>query len=469
MNPLAWVRNRPLGQVIAAAAVLAALGAVLAYLGTARRVTLASGGVERTIFSHAATVGGALGSAGEQISPEDFLQPAADTPLRQVDRIEYRRAEAILVRTSEGAEWVTSAATAPADILAAAGLRSFPADRVWADGIPVSDPTLPLGRTPRRLRLDRGRPLTLSQPSGTSVLWSSSSTLGEALIDAGFRLRVGDSIVPNALSPLTDLTSAAYLASRPIEIAVDGITLQAMAAGPTVGQALAQAGVTLAGLDRSSPSASEPLPASGGVRVTRVREDVLVEQVPVAPTTTPEFSAELELDSRQVIDPGAYGMQAKRVRVRFEDGVEVSRSAEGEWLAVEPRPRVVAYGTKIVLKSIDTEYGPLQYYRAVRVYATSYSPCRSGVASCLYYTSSRKPVERGVIAVRYAWYLALGFGIPVYIPGYGTATVEDIGGGFPDRYWVDLGYSDEDWVTWGSYTTLYFIAPIPPDVPVIFP
>jgi uncharacterized protein YabE (DUF348 family) len=469
MNALAWIRNRPLGQVIAGAAVLAALGAALAYLGTARRVTLITAGVERTIYTHAATVAGALRSAGEHASAEDFLQPAADTPLQQVDHIEYRRADAVLVQSPEGNEWVTTAAAAPTDILSAAGLRIFPADRVWADGIPVSDPTRPLARVPRRLRLDRGRALTLIQPSGTTVLWSSSGTLGEALIEAGFSLRQGDSIVPQAQASLAGLSSAAYLASRPIEIAVDGITLRAMASGPTVGQALAQAGVTLAGLDRSSPAASEPLPASGEVRVTRVREDVLVEQVPVPPSTTPEYSAELELDSREVIDPGAYGMQAKRVRVRFEDGVEVSRASEGEWLAVEPRPRVVAYGTKIVLKTLETEFGPVQYYRAVPVYATSYSPCRSGSSNCLYYTSSRKPVERGVIAVRYAWYMALGFGIPVYIPGYGTATIEDIGGGFPDRYWVDLGYSDEDWVTWGGYTTLYFIAPVPPDVPVIFP
>ena len=35
--------------------------------------------------------------------------------------------------------------------------------------------------------------------------------------------------------------------------------------------------------------------------------------------------------------------------------------------------------------------------------------------------------------------------------------------------WIDLGYSDDDWVTWAGYTTVYFIAPVPPDVPVIFP
>jgi uncharacterized protein YabE (DUF348 family) len=458
-----------LGQLVAGAAVMAVLGAALAYVGTAHRVTLVEDGAARIVFTHAGTVGGALRAAGEQLAPEDFLQPAADISLQGVDRIEYRRAQTVFVQAPEVSQWVTTAAVLPSDILAAASLRLFPADRLWADGMPVSTPTSPLKHVPQRLRLERGQTLTISQPAGTVVVHSSASTLGEALIDAGRSLREGDSIVPQAQTPLAGLASADYRAARSVHITVDGLELEAMVSGPTVGQALAQAGVALAGLDRSEPAASEMVPSSGEVTLTRVREDVLVEQVPLPPTTKPEYSAELELDTREVLDPGAYGMQAKRVRVRYENGIEASRVAEGEWRAIEPKERVVAYGTKIVLKTLDTEYGPIQYYRTITVYATSYSPCRSGVGRCLYYTSSRKPVQQGVIAVRYAWYLALGFGVPVYIPGYGTATIEDIGGGFPDRYWIDLGYSDEDWVEWGGYIALYFIAPVPPDVPVIFP
>jgi uncharacterized protein YabE (DUF348 family) len=469
MNALAWVRQRSLGQVIAGAVVLAALGGVLAWLGTARQVTLVVDGNAKPLFTHAASVGGALRAAGFELDHEDYLQPAAETPLRQVDRIVYRQAALVFLDTPEGSQTLTTAATTPVDILAAAGLFSYPADRLWADGLPVADPTLPLGRVPSRIRLERGHTLTLTLPTQTVVLQSSAATLGEALIEAGYALRQGDALAPQPEALLDTLRSAAYRPARPVQITADGTTLEAMVAGPTVGEALTQAGLALVGLDRAEPAAAEPLPAAGVVRVTRVREQVLLEQVPVPSPIQQEFSADHELDTQTLIDPGAYGMQAKRVRVRYEDGIEVSRTAEGEWLAVEPKPRVVAYGTKIVLKTIDTEYGPLEYYRAVPVYATSYSPCRSGVSNCLYYTSSRKPVERGVIAVRYAWYLALGFGIPVYIPGYGVATVEDIGGGIPGRNWIDLGFSDDEWEQWGSYTTLYFIAPIPPDVPVIFP
>lgn len=451
------------------AATLALLGGALGWLGTARRVTLLVDGRTQEIYTHAASVSGALRSAGYSLAPEDFVQPGSDSPLRGVDRIIYRPAILVTVQSPGGLQTVLSAALAPADILAAAGVRTYPADRLWADGVPVADPSLALDRTPSRLRLARGRAMPLSIQGGTVLLTSSASTLGEALLEAGYQLQQGDSVAPGLDAAFIGLASADYRAARAIRIGVDGTTVEARVAGPTVGEALAQAGVPLAGLDRSEPGAAEMLPQDGRVRIIRVREDVLIDQIPVKAPTQQEFSAEHDLDTQTLLDPGAYGVQAKRTRVRYEDGVELSRQAEGEWLAVEPKPRVVAYGTRIVLKTLDTEFGPIQYYRAIPVYATSYSPCRSGADRCYPGTSSGKPVQRGVIAVRYAWYLALGFGVPVYIPGYGIATIEDIGGGFPDRHWIDLGYSDEDWELWSSYTTLYFIAPVPPDVPVIFP
>ena len=469
MDARGWFRRRSPLQLFMGAATLALVGGALGWLGTARRVTLLVDGQSQAVFTHASTVSGALRSAGYTLASEDFVQPRGDVRLRDVDLIVYRPAVLVHVQTPDEQLTVLSAALVPADILAAAGVRSYPADRLWADGIPAPDPTRALERTPSRLRLARGRSLPLSIQGSTILLNSSASTLGEALLESGYPLRQGDAVAPGLEAALEGLTSADYRAARSIRIEVDGAVVDARGAGPTVGEALAQAGVPLAGLDRAEPAASEPLPEDGRVRVTRVREAVLIDQVPVKAPIQQEFSAEHELDTQTLLDPGAYGVQARRTRVRYEDGVEISRQSEGDWLAVEPKPRVVAYGTRIVLKTLQTEFGPVQYYRAVPVYATSYSPCRSGADRCYPGTSSGKPVQRGVIAVRYSWYLALGFGVPVYIPGYGIATIEDIGGGFPDRYWIDLGYSDDDWELWSSYTTLYFIAPVPPDVPVIFP
>ena len=237
------------------------------------------------------------------------------------------------------------------------------------------------------------------------MVWSSSSTLGEALIDAGFRLRQGDSIAPHAQARLTDLSSAAYLASRPIEITVDGITLKAMAAGPTVGQALAQAGVTLAGLDRSSPSASEPIPTTR--RCTR-RPRARGRACRTGPGRADD-DTRIQCGARARYAPGhrsrcvRYAGEARPSSVRRRSGGQPHgrRRMAGRRA---PPAKSSPTGRRSSSRRSDTEYGPLQYYRAVPVYATSYSPCRSGGGRCYPGTSSGKPVQRGVIAVTHDWY-----------------------------------------------------------------
>jgi hypothetical protein len=48
--------------------------------------------------------------------------------------------------------------------------------------------------------------------------------------------------------------------------------------------------------------------------------------------------------------------------------------------------------------------------------------------------------------------------------------VADTGGGYPDgRYWIDLGYSDADYVPWAKYVTVYFLTPVPASIPWILP
>ncbi len=65
-------------------------------------------------------------------------------------------------------------------------------------------------------------------------------------------------------------------------------------------------------------------------------------------------------------------------------------------------------------------------------------------------------MQRGVIAVIRSWYYEMK-GQAVYIPGYGYATIEDVGGGIPGKDWIDLGYSDTDYQPWHQWVTMYFL------------
>ena len=235
------------------------------------------------------------------------------------------------------------------------------------------------------------------------------------------------------------------------------------AAASFTGEALAQHHLAPQGLDRVLPDEEAPWPPETPVRTARVREALLLEQEPIPYDSKTQPLPEVPLDTIQVVQEGAPGIKAREVLVRYEDGEEVARIPLGEWVLQPPQPRIVGYGTKIVIQTLDTPDGPIRYWRAVRVYATSYSPCRVHGAGgpCDDITASGERLRKGIIAVRLSWYRYMK-GLRVYVPGYGFGIIADVGGGIPGRHWIDLGYSEEDYRPWHQWTTLYFLAPPPP-------
>jgi hypothetical protein len=102
------------------------------------------------------------------------------------------------------------------------------------------------------------------------------------------------------------------------------------------------------------------------------------------------------------------------------------------------------------------------------LYATYYIPTKIPGTNTYHGTSSGKVVKKGIVALVYPWYLLFG-GEPLYIPGYGFASVEDNNGAntssYWGTYWIDLGFSPTDTVDWDShYVTVYFLTPVPSNV-----
>ena len=171
----------------------------------------------------------------------------------------------------------------------------------------------------------------------------------------------------------------------------------------------------------------------------------------------------LDLDDTNILSEGRDGLRGTFTRVRTENGVEVLNETSEETDLVAAVNDQIEYGTKITIQTLDTPDGTIEYYRKVSVYATSYSPCRSGTSSCITGTASGKKVEKGVVAVTSDWYSKFG-GDSVYIPDYGTAVIGDVGGGISGKNWIDLAYSDDDFVSWSKDTTIYFLTPVPADM-----
>ena len=171
----------------------------------------------------------------------------------------------------------------------------------------------------------------------------------------------------------------------------------------------------------------------------------------------------MPLDQTQILQPGENGLTVQRIRIRYEDGKEISRTSEDETIVRPPKTRLLGYGTKVEVKTATVDGVEIEYWRAVQMYATAYSPCRSGVDKCFSSTSSGKSLRKGMVGLRYDWYLSMQ-GQRLFIPGYGFASVEDVCGGCVGKPWIDLGYSDNDYEKWNSWVTVYFLTPVPANV-----
>ena len=349
----------------------------------------------------------------------------------------------------------------PSALLHQAGITLNSKDRILLNGIPTAL-NEPITTYQVTLQIRRAIPITINAPDGKKQIQSSAFTIGEALGEASIWLRAGNKLSSMFSSPISN--SPIFIPpSRELIINSNGNTTSILSSAQTVSEALAEAGIPLIGLDYSLPAENEPLPADGQIRVVRVIESIQLAQKPIPFESELQASADVPLDQTQILQPGEPGLTVQRIRIRYEDGEEVSRLTEDETLVRPPKTRVLAYGTKIEVKTATVDGVQIEYWRAVQMYATSYSPCRSGTDQCYPGTSSGKTVQKGIVGLRQSWYLSMQ-GQRLYIPGYGFASVEDVCGGCVGRPWIDLGFSDNNFEPWHSWVTVYFLTPVPANV-----
>jgi len=299
------------------------------------------------------------------------------------------------------------------------------------------------------------------------TIQTTARTVGEAIAQTGTQVYAADQFNPPADTPVTNGLTVTFTPSHELTVSVDGKQIRIRSSAATIGGALAEAGIPLIGLDSSQPSENEALPQDGQIRVVRISESIVLAQKSIPFKSDFQSSPNVELDHQEILQPGQPGLSVSRVRIRYQDGVEVSRQTESETVVRPPKDRVVGYGTKPVVHTTTVDGVQIQYWRAVQMFATSYSPCHSAADRCYPGTASGKPVQKGVVAFIYNWYVNMR-GQALYIPGYGYATVEDTGGGIPGKLWIDLGYTDAQYAQeggqWGKYVTVYFLAPVPSNI-----
>ncbi|MDH7484816.1 MAG: ubiquitin-like domain-containing protein [Anaerolineae bacterium] len=460
---------------------IAGTGLVWGYQRTGITVQVSVDELRETVHTHQATVGRLLDELGLVLHAEDLLTPPAETPLRSDLSVQIVRARPVEIEADGQTLVQRTHARTVAQVLDEAGLRLGSHDELWLNRQPATllselPPRQLDGDAPRfarghvwdnhqavplRLSLRRAVPITVDDGGMPFVIQTTAPTVGEALLREQITLYLGDRVMPGLGSRVSAGMRIFIQRSTPIAIRVDGHTVKTRTRQETVGDALAEQGITVVGLDRVSPPMSEPLVDNLVIEVTRVREAIEIEQepIPFASVWVPDDN--LELDHQRLDEAGAEGVTKRRLRVVYEDGLEVSRALEDVWVAQEPVARVLAYGRKIVTRTLETPEGTLVYWRKVRMAATSYSASTAGKSPdhpSYGRTRLGQPMRKGIVAVDPA---VINLGTRVYVPGYGSGVAGDTGSAIKGRR-IDLGYDDNNLVLWNRWVDVYLLAPPPP-------
>ncbi len=430
-------------------------------LGLRKTVTLNIDGASRQLTTYVFKVGDLLYSQGIPLSAQDQLVPSQDAWLKNGQVITLLHGIPVQVLADGKLISIVSAGRTPSSLLAQARVTLYPGDLLLSNGKPVvPGQSFPSGSQSIPLQVVRSVGFTLTMDGKPKKLSSTAPTLSSALWASGQPLYVADRLVPGASTPLTPGLSATLTSSRSVTIQTQYGDVSVRTPAVTVGEALADAHLAPQGLDYSMPSSAELIPSSDKIRLVRVTEQVLIEQSPLPFEKEFQPVSDLELDSQSILQEGAYGLSAQRVRVRYEDGQEASRQTDSQWVALQPEPRIIGYGTNIVMQTTTVDGVTIQYWRALKMYATSYHPSEVGDT-----TASGMPLKKGVAAVDTS---VIPFYTQMFVPGYGQVVAADIGGGVIGR-WIDLGYSDSDYVPWHSWVTVYLLWPPPDNIVWVVP
>ena len=448
------------------AVLMIVLGITLTVLSIHKKVFLVINGELQEHTTFALSVNGFLEEQGITLDDNDRLNPTQKTLLWGGETIFLTLSEQIQIFADDQTISLISAERNPENILSEAGLLLYPGDHLLVDGFPVQLNTrFPPGSS-HSIQLLRGTPIELQMEDRIIHFTTDADILAGALYKENIEIYEADklSLPLNTVLSGTPL-SVELIRSKPLLIQIANKTLPIRSTASTIGAALAQSGLSLQGLDYSNPPEGDPLPADGQVEIIRVKEEILLNQEQIQFTTEYQPANDLDLDQLQIVSGGEFGIQAQRFRIIYENGSEISREVEKEWMLKEPESRVIGYGTRINIQTANTPDGQIQYWRKITAWATSYNPTCPG---CTTYTASGTDLKKGAIAVKLDWYRYMKFA-RVYIPGYGFGRIEDVGGGVPwSTNWVDLGYKVHDYVPWSQNVTVYFLAPAPPPENIMY-
>ncbi len=440
---------------------------VLVFFPRQKTVTITINGESQIYQSKKTKVGDFLNDVNILIYPDDRVEPELEERIKDGESIEIEQAVTYLITADEESKRLVTTPDSPKNIFENLGIDNGSEDLVLVNGFEHPYESVITRKPFSTLELRRSIELRIQIADEVQIIQTTAQTIGKALWDTKILINHNEALSLPSNTPLTQNTSLIISPTQEIEIIIGNKNIKLHSSEKTVGEVLAQTGISLQNLDYSIPPENQPNPEEGIIEVVRVQEAILGEQELIPFYTLYQPMPNVEIDSLVTVEPGEYGLKAQRIRVRYENGVEIYRSVEDEWVVREPVQKIEGYGTQITLKTLDTPDGPIEYYRTVKFHVTSYypgdlnAPPWYGRVYC-----GGRVFEAGFVAVDLN---LIPCGTQLYIPGYGFGVAMDTG--YFTGAWLDVGYVNEEYIPWLKDMDVYFLSPVPPlgDISYIIP
>jgi uncharacterized protein YabE (DUF348 family) len=432
---------------------------------TRQQVTVFADGQVTRFDTNQTNVAGALEQAGVSLIHGDLVYPEPATPLDDGMEVVVERSQVVSVEVDGRVMTRRTTTKSIAEFLNDMGVVLNENDLLVIDGdqtLAITDTQFTIQRRllPDQIKVLRRLILNVNDNGEELVINTLEQTVGRALQEAGIQIFLGDEVSPPLYTRIESGIAVSIKRSIPVSVDVDNQVIHTRTFSGNVADFLAELNIALIGQDYVLPGLDEPLAAGTMVQVVRVLEETITEQEPIPYDTIWQPDYNLEIDHEGVAQEGYPGVFQRRIQVRYENGQEVSRVLEDEWVAQEPTTHILSYGTKIVPHQLETASGTIEYWRKIRVLATSYTAATSGKEAdhpTYGITATGMPMGKGIVAVDPR---VVNLYQKVYVENYGIGVAADTGGAIKGRR-IDLGYDEDNLVLWYSWVDLYLLTPAP--------
>ncbi len=229
---------------------------------------------------------------------------------------------------------------------------------------------------------------------------TSDTVVGRILSKQGIVLNQGDQLNYALTDQVGDEDVIRIYRANKVKLTYMGETKEYHTIETKVSDMLAELGIVVDENDTVLPTLSAPIREGLEITVVLRDQHKVTVQEEISYQTKEVENANMAPGERKVVQQGTSGVIEYEYDIAYEDGKELSRTLIRETILANPVDEIVEYGPEQVWQlGVVPAYRPTKYSRVERFKATAYdaSPADNGIWAGM--TSTGMPLVYGVIAV----------------------------------------------------------------------